>query len=196
MSNYSWEIISLSLILNLLKNVKSLDFTKKLASKIAHRLYTSLQETTGVFIMHRKPVWLPSLVRDVSLLVCVHHLTSQFSCNCLALIFVCTVFPGRPWLCILKGCNASKKRGGTAWSQVSVVFCTKGPPMFNNHRSCTFLPRFLPRWPLTGQTGGLPWERGFPCDKGRVRVGEESNQHICSPAPLKDAVWWERNSWR
>lgn len=64
--------------------------------------------------------------------------------------------------------------------------------------SCTFLPSFLPRWPLTGQTGWVTMVTGlfYLRDTGSESLGEESNQHSYWPAPLKDAVWWERNSWR
>lgn len=63
--------------------------------------------------------------------------------------------------------------------------------------SCTFLPSFLvDLWP--DKLGGLPWRRAFfyLWDTGSESLDEESNQHSYWPAPLKDAVWWERNSWR
>ena len=68
--------------------------------------------------------------------------------------------------------------------------------------SCTFLPSFLPSflpcWPLTRQTGQVTMATGlfYLWDTGSESLDEESNQHGYWPAPLKDAVWWERNSWR
>lgn len=58
----------------------------------------------------------------------------------------------------------------------------------------SFLPSSLtPDWTNWWVAMGT---RLFRAIKRWKSSSKESNQHSYLPAPLKDAVWWERNSWR
>lgn len=92
---------------------------------------------------------------------------------------VCLFFSGCPWLWILKGCHTYKKRGGTAWLQICIVLCPKGPPMFNNHPTApplSFLPSFLVD-PRPAKLAGYHGDGVFLCDTGSKNLGKESNEH-------------------
>lgn len=77
---------------------------------------------------------------------------------------------------------------------LSIVFCPKGPPLFNNYPtapSLSFLPSFFPCGLQTARLAGYHGDRvSYLIKCHRVFV------HRVLPAPLNDAVWWERNSCR